>query len=266
MARRRRVYEGKAKDFYEGPEPGFLVQHFKDVAYARRPQKSGVIDGKGVINNRISEYLTTRLGEIGVPTRFVRRLNMREQLVREVDVLPVGVVVHNVAAGEFARKFALKEGTRLPRSIVEFYLRSEELGDPHVCEEHITAFDWATAQDIDDMIHLSLRIDDFMTGLFMAVGIRLVGFSLTYGRLYFEDSMRLVVADEISPDSFLLWDMSTDEPMGMERFVRDLGDVAESYREVARRLGIMPETNNLTPSPPTGGGARGGARRRRPAS
>lgn len=265
MARRRRVYEGKAKDFYEGPEPGFLVQHFKDVAHTRRPKKSGVIDGKGVINNRISEYLMTRLGEIGVPTHFVRRLNMREQLVHEVEVLPVEVVVHNVAAGEFAQKFALKEGKPLPRSIIEFYLRSEELGDPHVCEEHITAFGWAATQDIDDMIHLSLRINDFMTGLFMGAGIRLVGFSLTYGRLYFDDDVRLVVADEISPDSCRLWDMSTNEPMDRERFVRDLDNVAECYREVARRLGILPETNNLAELPARSG-ASGGRRRSRPAS
>jgi len=249
MARRRRVYEGKAKDFYEGPEPGFLVQHFKDVAYARRPPKSGVIDGKGVINNRISEYLMTRLGDIGVPTHFVRRLNMREQLVREVEVLPIDVVVHNAAAGEFVEKFSLQEGTPLPRSIIEFYLRSDELGDPLVSEEHITAFGWAATQDIDDMIHLSLRVNDFMTGLFMGAGIKLVDFTLTYGRLYFEDDVRLVIADEISPDSCRLWDLQSNEPMDMDRFVKDLDNVAEGYQEVARRLGILPEMNNLAEMP-----------------
>ena len=249
MARRRRVYEGKAKDFYEGPEPGFLVQHFKDVAYARRPQKSGVVDGKGVINNRISEYLMTRLADIGVPTHFVRRLNMREQLVREVEILPIDVVVHNAAAGDFAEKFSLQEGTPLPRSIIEFYLRSDELGDPLVSEEHITAFGWAATQDIDDMIHLSLRVNDFMTGLFMGAGIKLVDFTLTYGRLYFEDDVRLVIADEISPDSCRLWDMTSNEPMDMDRFVKDLDNVAEGYQEVARRLGILPEMNNLAETP-----------------
>ncbi len=249
MARRRRVYEGKAKDFYEGPEPGFLVQHFKDVAYARRAQKSGVVDGKGVINNRISEYLMTRLADIGVPTHFVRRLNMREQLVREVEILPIDVVVHNAAAGDFAEKFSLQEGTPLPRSIIEFYLRSDELGDPLVSEEHITAFGWAATQDIDDMIHLSLRVNDFMTGLFMGAGIKLVDFTLTYGRLYFEDDVRLVIADEISPDSCRLWDMTSNEPMDMDRFVKDLDNVAEGYQEVARRLGILPEMNNLAEMP-----------------
>ena len=249
MARRRRVYEGKAKVFYEGPEPGLLVQHFKDEAHARRPEKSGVIDGKGVINNRISEFIMSRLNEMGVPTHFVRRLNMREQLVREVEVLPVDVAVRNVAAGEFAERFDLKEGTPLPRSIIEFYLRSEELDYPLVSEEHITAFGWAATQDIDDMIHLSLRVNDFLSGLFLGAGIRLVDFTLQFGRLYFEDDVRLVVADEITPDSARLWDLSTNEPMDKDRFARDLGRVAEGYQEVARRLGILPEAGNVTDLP-----------------
>ncbi|MEM7123822.1 MAG: phosphoribosylaminoimidazolesuccinocarboxamide synthase [Pseudomonadota bacterium] len=246
MARRRRVYEGKAKVFYEGPEPGLLVQHFKDEAHARRPEKSGVIDGKGVINNRISEFIMSRLNEMGVPTHFVRRLNMREQLVREVEVLPIDVAVRNVAAGEFAERFDIKEGTPLPRSIIEFYLRSEELDYPLVSEEHITAFGWAATQDIDDMIHLSLRVNDFLSGLFLGAGIRLVDFTLQFGRLYFEDDVRLVIADEITPDSARLWDLSTNEPMDKDRFARDLGRVAEGYQEVARRLGILPEAGNVT--------------------
>jgi len=249
MARRRRVYEGKAKVFYEGPEPGLLIQHFKDEAYARRPEKTGVIDGKGVINNRISEFIMSRLNEIGVPTHFVRRLNMREQLVREVEVLPIDVTVRNIAAGEFAERFGVKEGMPLPRSIIEFYLRSEELDYPLVSEEHITAFGWAATQDIDDMIHLSLRVNDFMSGLFLGAGIRLVDFTLEFGRLYFEDDVRLVIADEISPDSCRLWDLSTNEPMDKDRFARDLGKVAEGYQEVARRLGILPEVGNVTDMP-----------------
>jgi phosphoribosylaminoimidazole-succinocarboxamide synthase len=169
--------------------------------------------------------------------------------VREVEILPVDVVVHNLAAGQFAEKFSLKEGTPLPRSIIEFYLRSEELADPLVSEEHMTAFGWAASQDIDDMIHLSLRVNDFMTGLFMGAGIKLVDFTLTYGRLYFEDDVRLVIADEISPDSCRLWDVTTNEPMDKDRFVRDMDNVAEGYQEVARRLGILPEMNNLAEIP-----------------
>ena len=139
MARRRQIYEGKAKILFEGPEPGTLVQHFKDDATAFNNKKKGVITGKGVINNRISEHLMTRLNEIGVPTHFVRRLNMREQLVREVEIIPVEVVVRNIVAGSLAARFGMNEGTPLPRSIVEYYYKSDDLNDPMVTEEHITA-------------------------------------------------------------------------------------------------------------------------------
>src|SRR5262249_28549263 len=174
MTRRRRIYEGKAKVLFEGPEPGTLVQYFKDDASAFNNQKRGTITGKGVLNNRISEYLMQRLNDVGVPTHFLRRLNMREQLVREVEIIPLEIVVRNVAAGSLAKRFGLAEGTQLPRSIVEFYYKSDELGDPMVSEEHITAFGWANPQDIDDIMQLSLRINDFLSGLFLGVGLKLV--------------------------------------------------------------------------------------------
>ncbi len=243
--RRRRIYEGKAKVLYEGPEPGTVVQYFKDDATANNNQKTGVITGKGVLNNRISEYLMVRLAEIGVPTHFVRRLNMREQLVREVEIIPVEVAVRNVAAGSFTKRFAVEEGTRLPRSIVEFCLKNDELGDPMVCEEHITAFGWASTQDIDDMMQLSLRINDFLSGLFLGVGLRLVDFKLEFGRLWEEEDMRIVLADEISPDSCRLWDVQTDEKLDKDRFRHDLGQVEEAYQEVARRLGVLPEAGPI---------------------
>jgi phosphoribosylaminoimidazole-succinocarboxamide synthase len=241
MARRRRIYEGKAKILFEGPEPGTLVQYFKDDATAFNNKKQGTITGKGVLNNRISEFLMTKLGEIGVPTHFVRRLNMREQLIREVEIIPVEVVVRNVAAGSIAERFKINEGTALPRSIVEYYYKSDELGDPLVAEEHITAFGWATPQELDEIIHLSLRINDFLSGLFTSVGIRLVDFKLEFGRLWNNDEMRIVLADEISPDNCRLWDSKTNEKMDKDRFRRDLGGVQEAYQEVARRLGILPE-------------------------
>ncbi len=243
MSRRRRIYEGKAKVLFEGPEPGTLIQYFKDDATAFNNQKKGVISGKGVLNNRISEYLMTRLGEIGVPTHFLRRLNMREQLVHEVEIIPIEVVVRNVAAGSFSQRFAVAEGTALPRSIVEFYYKSDELGDPMVTEEHITAFGWATTQDIDDMMSMALRINDYLSGLFLGIGLRLVDFKLEFGRLYNEHGeMRIVLADEISPDNARLWDVQTNEKLDKDRFRHDLGKVEEAYREVARRLGIMPES------------------------
>jgi len=241
MARRRQLFEGKAKVLFEGPEPGTLVQHFKDDATAFNAKKTGTITGKGVINNRISEYLMTRLGEIGVPTHFVRRLNMREQLVREVEIIPVEIAVRNVVAGSLAKRFGLTEGMALPRSIVEYYFKSNELGDPMVNEEHITAFGWAAPQEMDEMLNLSLRINDFLSGLFLGSGIRLVDFRLEFGRLWEDDQMRIVLADEISPDNCRFWDIKTNDIMDKDRFRRDMGGVEEAYQEVARRLGILPE-------------------------
>ncbi len=246
MARRRKLYEGKAKVLYEGPEPGTLIQYFKDDATAFNNKKQGVITGKGVLNNRISEFLMTRLSEIGVPTHFMRRLNMREQLVREVEIIPIEVVVRNVAAGSLASRFGLEEGTILPRSIIEYYYKSDELGSPMVTEEHITAFGWAATQDLDDMVALALRVNDFLIGLFLGVGLRLVDFKLEFGRLYNEhDEVQVVVADEISPDNCRLWDVRTNEKMDKDRFRRDMGGVEEAYQEVARRLGVLPEAGPM---------------------
>ena len=239
--RRKRIYEGKAKVLFEGPEPGTVVQYFKDDATAFNNQKTGVITGKGVLNDRISEYLMVRLSEVGIPTHFVRRLNMREQLVREVEIIPLEVVVRNIAAGSFAKRFKMEEGSPMPRSIVEYYLKSDDLGDPLVTEEHITAFGWASTQDLDDMLQLSLRVNDFLSGLLMGVGLRLVDFKLEFGRLWENEEMRIILADEISPDSCRLWDSKTNEKLDKDRFRRDLGQVAEAYQEVARRLGVLPE-------------------------
>ncbi len=241
MTRRRKVCEGKAKVLFEGPEPGTLVQYFKDEATAFNNKKRGTITGKGVLNNRISEHIMTRLNEIGVPTHLVRRLNMREQLVKKVEIIPIEVIVRNVAAGSLSERLGIAEGSALPRSIVEFCYKSDELGDPLVAEEHITAFGWATPQEIDEIMSLALRINDFLSGLFTGVGIRLVDFKLEFGRYYENEEMRIILADEISPDSCRLWDIKTNEKMDKDRFRRDLGGAEEAYQEVARRLGILPE-------------------------
>jgi phosphoribosylaminoimidazole-succinocarboxamide synthase len=243
MNRRRRVYEGKAKILYEGPEPGTLVQHFKDDATAHNNKKHDRIEGKGVLNNRISEFLFLRLGEIGVPTHFMKRLNMREQLIREVEIIPIEVVIRNVAAGSICSRLGLEEGSPLPRSIVEFCYKSDELNDPLVSEEHITAFAWASPQEIDEMTALALRINDFLAGLFFGIGIRLIDFKCEFGRLYEDDMLRIVLADEISPDSCRLWDLETQDKLDKDRFRRDMGGLIEAYQEVARRLGILVESN-----------------------
>ena len=242
MSRRRQIYEGKAKVLFEGPEPGTLVQYFKDDATAFNNKKQGTITGKGVLNNRISEYLMTRLGEIGIPTHFVRRLNMREQLIKEVEIVPIEVVVRNVAAGSFSKRFGMSEGEALPRSVVEYYYKSDDLDDPMITEEHVTAFGWANPTEIDEMLSMTLRVNDFLAGLFLGLGIRLVDFKVEFGRLWEGEDMRIVLADEISPDNCRLWDIKTNEKLDKDRFRRDLGRVEEGYQEVARRLGILPES------------------------
>ncbi len=248
MNRRRRIYEGKGKILYEGPEPGTLIQHFKDDATAFNNRKHDVIEGKGVLNNRISEYIFNQLNSMGIPTHFIRRMNMREQLIREVEMIPLEIVVRNVAAGSLAKRLGLEEGTQLPRSIIEFYYKSDELEDPMVSEEHITAFGWATPQELDDMMALAIRVNDFLSGLFLGVGIRLIDFKIECGRLFEGEMMRIVVADEISPDSCRLWDITTSDKMDKDRFRQDLGGLLEAYQEVARRLGIL--NDNERPSGP----------------
>ncbi len=244
MARRKKIYEGKAKILYEGPEPGTLVQYFKDDATAFNAEKRAVIEGKGVLNNRLSEYFMTGLNGIGVPTHFIRRLNMREQLVRAVEIIPLEVVVRNIAAGSIAKRLGIDEGTPLPRPIVEFYYKDDALGDPIVAEEHILAFGWASHQDLDDMVALALRVNDFLSGVMMAVNIKLVDFKIEIGRVYDGDYQRLILADEISPDSCRLWDVQTGRKLDKDVFRRDLGDLADAYTEVASRLGLMPKNGH----------------------
>lgn len=241
MSRRRRIYEGKAKILYEGPEPGTLIQFFKDDATAFNAKKHEIIDGKGVLNNRISEFVFEKLNSIGIPTHFIKRMNMREQLIKEVEIIPLEIVVRNIAAGQISKRLGVEEGTVLPRSIIEFYYKNDELDDPLVSEEHITAFGWASPPEIDDMMALAIRVNDFLSGLFLGVGIQLVDFKIECGRLFENDVMRIIVADEISPDSCRLWDTETKEKLDKDRFRQDLGGMLESYQEVARRLGIMKE-------------------------
>src|SRR6201999_4105558 len=186
--------------------------------------------------------IMTKLGSIGVQNHFIRRLNLREQLIREVEIVPLEVICRNVAAGSLSTRLGLPEGQALPRSIIEFCLKDDKLHDPLVPEEHITAFNWASTQEIDDIMALTLRVNDYLFGMFGAVGIKLIDFKLEFGRLYEGDMVRTVIADEISPDSARLWDVQTNEKMDKDRFRRDLGGVTEAYSEVARRLGILPES------------------------
>ncbi len=250
MNRRHRIYEGKAKILYEGPEPGTYIQFFKDDATAFNAKKHEIIDGKGVLNNRISEHIFSHLGRLSIPTHFIKRINMREQLIKAVEIIPLEVVVRNVAAGSLAKRLGLEEGTPLPQSIIEFYYKNDSLDDPMVTEEHITAFGWAVPQEIEDIMQLSIRINDFLSGLFAGVNIQLIDFKMEFGRLWEDETMRIVLADEISPDSARLWDMQTQEKMDKDRFRRDMGGLINAYQEVAKRLGIMNENEPTRPSGP----------------
>ena len=249
MARRKKVYEGKAKILYEGPEPGTLIQYFKDDSAPTAEQpKPAAVEGKGVLNNRLSEFFMSGLNAIGVPTHFIRRLNMREQMVRMAEILPLEVVVRNFAAGELSARLGIPEGVALPRPIVEYYYKDDRLNSPLVAEEHIVAFGWANQQDLDDMVALALRVNDFMSGVMLGVGVRLADFRLEMGRIWEGDFMRLIVADEITPDSCRLWDlraMTEREGAGPADPV-PLGDV---YSELARRLGVLPSNVTHTTKP-----------------
>ncbi|MGB3721724.1 MAG: phosphoribosylaminoimidazolesuccinocarboxamide synthase [Pacificimonas sp.] len=241
MSRRRQIYEGKAKILYEGPEPGTIIQYFKDDATAFNNQKKGTINGKGVLNNRISEHIFQLLGGIGIPNHFIRRLNMREQLVRQVEIVPIEVIVRNVAAGTLSKRLGIEEGTPLPRTILEYCYKDDALGDPMITDEHIACFGWASQEEMHEISDMAIRINDFMSGLFAAIGIRLVDFKLEFGRIWENDFARILLADEISPDGCRLWDLKTNEKMDKDRFRRDLGGEVEAYQEVARRLGLVPE-------------------------
>lgn len=251
MARRKKIYEGKAKILYEGPEPGTFVQYFKDDATAFNAEKKAVIEGKGVLNNRLSEFFMTGLGQLGIPTHFIKRLNMREQLIRQAEIIPLEVIVRNFAAGTMAKRMGMEEGTALPRPVVEFSYKDDSLGDPLVPEEYIIAFGWATQQEMDDIVSLALRVNDWMSGVMYGVGIKLIDFKIEFGRVWDNDFQRLILADEISPDSCRLWDIETGQKLDKDVFRRDLGNLTDAYTEVAKRLGVMPSNVTHTPSKPT---------------
>ncbi len=240
MAPRKPIYEGKAKQLFEGPEPGTLIQHFKDDATAFNNEKKGTISGKGVLNNRISEYLMLRLRDMGIPNHFIRSLNMREQLVKAVQIVPLEVIVRNYAAGSFSKRFNVQEGKALGHPMIEYCYKNDALGDPFVTEEHIFAFNWCTPQEMDEIRMYTFRINDFLSGLFAGIGIRLVDFKLEFGRLYENEREMIILADEISPDNCRLWDIKTGKKLDKDRFRQDLGQIEDAYREVARRLGVMP--------------------------
>lgn len=241
MSRRRMIYEGKAKIIYEGPNPGTVVQYYKDDATAFNAEKHDVIAGKGILNNRISAHIMTKLEAIGIPTHFLRSLNMREQLTREVEIVPIELVVRNIAAGSLCKRLGLEEGEVLPKPLIEFYYKNDALGDPMVNDDHIITMGWADPYELEEMIMLASRTNDYLNGLFEGIGLRLVDFKVEFGRLWGEHGeLYIILADEVSPDTCRLWDVKTNKKMDKDRFRQDLGGLIEAYHEVAVRLGLIP--------------------------
>jgi len=245
MKKGKKLYEGKAKILYAAPEKGTAIQHFKDDATAFNNQKKSIIEGKGILNNRISEHILSSLNQIGIETHLIKRINMREQLVKLVEIIPIEFVVRNIATGSLTKRLGIEEGTVLEKPLIEFCYKNDELNDPLIAREHIYTFDWATPIEINRITDQCLRINDFMQGMFKGVGIKLVDFKLEFGRLNQNGKKKIILADEISPDTCRLWDVTSEEKLDKDRFRRDLGNLLEAYQEVARRLNILHEETNI---------------------
>ena len=213
MNKGNKLYEGKAKIIYETKDKNLVIQHFKDDATAFNNLKKSKVEGKGVLNNRISEYILSNLAQCGIKTHLVKRLNMREQLIRKAEIFPIEFIVRNIAPGSLTKRLGIQDGTILEKPLIEFYYKNDELQDPLVSKEHINAFGWAKEIELDSIINQCLRINDFMQGLFKGIGIKLVDFKLEFGRLNQDEKKRIVLADEISPDTCRLWDASSDKKL-----------------------------------------------------
>ena len=245
MKKGRKLYEGKAKILYSSPEKGTAIQHFKDNATAFNNQKQSTIEGKGILNNRISEHIFSSLNQIGIENHLIKRINMREQLIKLVEIIPIEFVVRNIATGSLTKRLGIEDGTVLNKPLVEFCYKNDELNDPLIAREHIFAFDWASAKELDFITNQCLRINDFMQGMFKGVGIKLVDFKLEFGRLIEKEEKKIILADEISPDTCRLWDVISEEKLDKDRFRKGLGNLIEAYQEVARRLNILHEETNI---------------------
>jgi phosphoribosylaminoimidazole-succinocarboxamide synthase len=246
MKKGKKLYEGKAKIIYATSDKNLVIQYFKDDATAFNNLKKSTIEGKGVLNNRISEHILTNLTQIGIKNHLVKRLNMREQIIKLVEIIPIEFIVRNVATGSITKRLGIEEGTVLKHPLLEYCLKDDKLGDPLIAEEHILAFDWATKSELEKVKKMILRINDFMIGMFRGVGIKLIDFKLEFGRLKENGKTEVILADEISPDTCRLWDSITDKKLDKDRFRKDLGDLIPAYTEVAKRLGILHEHSNLS--------------------
>lgn len=233
MEKRELLYEGKAKKVFATDDPGLVIVSYKDDATAFNGLKKGTIQGKGVVNNRMTNRLMQLLEAQGVPTHYVRELSDRETLVRRVRIVPLEVIVRNVAAGSLSKRLGLPEGTPMAKTVLEYCYKDDELGDPMVNEYHIAAMGWASETELARIRDLSLTVNRALTDIFRDMNVELIDFKLEFGRTPEGD---IVLADEISPDTCRFWDATTHEKLDKDRFRRDLGDAEGAYREMSRRL------------------------------
>ena len=245
MKKGKKLYEGKAKVIFATDNKDFVIQHFKDDATAFNNQKKAKIEGKGVLNNRISEHILINLDQVGIKNHLVKRLNMREQLIKHVEIIPIEFIVRNIATGSLTKRLGIEDGTVLEDPLIEYCLKNDELGDPLISKEHIYTFKWATKKEIEQIDKQLLRINDFMVGMFRGVGIKLVDFKVEFGRIKNNGKTNILLADEISPDTCRLWDNKTDKKLDKDRFRNNLGNLIDAYQEVAKRLGILHEQSNI---------------------
>jgi len=245
MKKGKKLYEGKAKIVFATNDKNLVVQHFKDDATAFNNQKKTTIEGKGILNNRISEHILSNLSQIGIKNHLIKRINMREQLVELVEIIPIEFVIRNVATGSLTKRLGIEDGTILDYPLIEYCLKDDNLGDPPISREHILNFRWLNEIELDLINEQCLRINDFLQGMFRGIEIKLIDFKLEFGKSKSEG--KIILADEISPDTCRLWDLSTDKKLDKDRFRNDLGNLIEAYQDVARRLGILHEQSNIRP-------------------
>ena len=238
MTSSKTLYEGKAKKIIKGPKKNTLIQIFKDDATAYNKKKHKIFKGKGVINNKISEYIMKFLKRKKIPTHFEKRLNDREQLIKKCQIIPIEFVVRNVVAGSIAKKLGLKEGTKLKKPLLEYYYKEDSLDDPMISRDHVETFGWANRSELKKIDAMSLKINSLLTNLFKKKNIILVDFKIESGRLA-SNPKKIVLADEISPDSCRLWDIKSKQKLDKDVFRRNLGSLMGAYEEVASRLGIV---------------------------
>ena len=236
MEKLTKIYEGKAKALYTTSNEDQLIQYFKDDATAFNAQKKAVIEGKGVLNNLISEKIMLEMAANGVPTHFIKRLNEREQLINKVKIIPLEVIIRNIAAGSMAKRLGIEEGLVLKAPIFEICFKDDALGDPLINDDHaINVLQVLNQEQLDLLKKYALRVNEILSKIFREINIKLVDFKIEFG---FDKAGNIVLADEISPDSCRLWDASTSEKLDKDRFRRDLGGLVEAYKDVASRLGI----------------------------